>query len=339
MIIASGAVVNLTLQGSSIELTSGSGQAAVYVPSGATLNISGEGGLQATVSGGNAAAIGGQGISGSAGLIQINSGTIIAQGAGAGAGIGGVRNNAAQSIIINGGKVTATGGTVAGGTSAPGIGCTGNYGSIAINGGDITATGGSGQTSGIKGNVITSTGSPLVTANGGISGNTSGFHGVLQTETSPNKVYIVYGNAILPETFPSLDKGDSMTIPGGASLTIPENNPFWTVSGSLYGEGRIVNAYKIIDDTEFLSEDLDLMVVLKEDDILTYAEINGQDLVYNGTDQKSIALVISKEREEGDRTYAVDTSGWVSSTSPVITVDRNGTGSWEETPRTRGQGR
>jgi len=98
--IATGAAVNLTLAGVST-LVSGGSHAGLEVQTGATLNISGPGVLNARGGISN-----GAGISGS-GRIAINGGRVDATGRGTGVGIGG------GSVAIAGGTVIArsTGGT------------------------------------------------------------------------------------------------------------------------------------------------------------------------------------------------------------------------------------
>ena len=117
----------------------------------ATLIIDGEGTLQATGTGDNAG-IGAYVF----GTLIINSGKVIATGGPYGAGIGGSRHNHGDvgALIVNGGVVNATGG------SSGGAGIGGGYNdwsgdiygvadSIVINGGQVTATAGDSSASGI----------------------------------------------------------------------------------------------------------------------------------------------------------------------------------------------
>lgn len=129
-------------------------RSGIYVPSGATITVSGgdtgTGTLEAEGGYGSAGIGGGNlGEYNPSGTITIKSGTIIAKGGGkgggddAGAGIGGGANGHGGTITIYGDTVTATGGRSeqAGGAGIGG-GAGGAGGVITIYGGTITATGG-----------------------------------------------------------------------------------------------------------------------------------------------------------------------------------------------------
>ena len=116
----------------------------IYVPEDKTLTIEGEGSLNAS-SNGRSTGIGG-GFYKHCGDIVINGGNITATGGSGGynAGIGGGEGD--DETVIRCGKITINGGTVTatGGNGAAGIGC-GYYGAsndITITGGTVTATGG-----------------------------------------------------------------------------------------------------------------------------------------------------------------------------------------------------
>lgn len=123
--------------------------AAIDVPEGCTLTISGEGSLKAT--GGGGAGIGASSRrNGSLGTIEINGGNIEAYGSGMAAGIGGGLEGGIGTIVINGGTVYAKGGygsyprdikNVYGGAGIGG-GASGCVDRIEINGGNVTAYGG-----------------------------------------------------------------------------------------------------------------------------------------------------------------------------------------------------
>ena len=169
--IAKDATVNLILAYDSVNILKTKFSAGISVPTGANLNISGDGELTST---GilNGAGIGASGSpqNQEAGTITIDGGTIIATGgSNGGAGIGGGKNGAGGTITINGGKVTATGGRNGAGI---GGGYNGDGGTIAINGGTVTANGGY-EAAGIgggnygEGGTITISNSDNVTATGG----------------------------------------------------------------------------------------------------------------------------------------------------------------------------
>jgi len=146
--LANGANLNLILEGKNT-LKGGDMCAAIDVPEGCTLTISGEGSLKAT--GGVGAGIGASSMrKGSLGRIEINGGNIEAYGSGMAAGIGGGLEGGIGTIVINGGTVYAKGGhgsypkdikNVYGGAGIGGgpFGCVDK---IEINGGNVTAYGG-----------------------------------------------------------------------------------------------------------------------------------------------------------------------------------------------------
>ena len=146
--LVNGAKLNLILEGKNT-LKGGDMCAAIDVPEGCTLTISGEGSLKAT--GGVGAGIGASSMrKGSLGRIEINGGNIEAYGSGMAAGIGGGLEGGIGTIVINGGTVYAKGGhgsypkdikNVYGGAGIGGgpFGCVDK---IEINGGNVTAYGG-----------------------------------------------------------------------------------------------------------------------------------------------------------------------------------------------------
>ena len=146
--LANDANLNLILEGENT-LKGGDMCAAIEVPEGCTLTISGEGSLKAT--GGVGAGIGASSMrKGSLGKIVINGGNIEAYGSGMAAGIGGGLEGGIGTIIINNGTVYAKGGhgsypkdikNVYGGAGIGG-GAYGCVDLIEINGGNVTAYGG-----------------------------------------------------------------------------------------------------------------------------------------------------------------------------------------------------
>ena len=146
--LGDGAKLNLILEGKNT-LKGGDMCAAIEVPEGCTLTISGEGSLKAT--GGVGAGIGASSMrKGSLGTIEINGGNIEAYGSGMAAGIGGGSEGGIGTIVINGGTVYAKGGhgsypndikNVYGGAGIGG-GANGCVDRIEINGGNVTAYGG-----------------------------------------------------------------------------------------------------------------------------------------------------------------------------------------------------
>lgn len=146
--LVNGAKLNLILEGENT-LKGGDMCAAIEVPEGCTLTISGEGSLKAT--GGEGAGIGASSRrNGSLGTIVIDGGDIKAYGGEMAAGIGGSAEGGSGTIIINNGTVYAKGGhgsyykdikNVYGGAGIGG-GANGCVDKIEINGGNVTAYGG-----------------------------------------------------------------------------------------------------------------------------------------------------------------------------------------------------
>ena len=146
--LVNGANLHLILEGENT-LKGGDMCAAIEVPEGCTLTISGEGSLKAT--GGEGAGIGASSMrNGSLGTIVIEEGDIEAYGGMMAAGIGGSAEGGSGTIIINGGTVYAKGGhgsyykditNVYGGAGIGG-GANGCVDRIEINGGNVTAYGG-----------------------------------------------------------------------------------------------------------------------------------------------------------------------------------------------------
>ena len=146
--LMNGAKLNLILEGENT-LKGGDMCAAIDVPEGCTLTISGEGSLKAT--GGEGAGIGASSRrNGSLGTIVIDGGNIEAYGGEMAAGIGGSAEGGSGTIIINDGTVYAKGGhgsyykdiqNVYGGAGIGG-GANGCVDLIEINGGNVTAYGG-----------------------------------------------------------------------------------------------------------------------------------------------------------------------------------------------------
>ena len=146
--LVNNAKLNLILEGTNT-LKGGDMCAAIEVPEGCTLTISGEGSLKAT--GGEGAGIGASSRrNGSLGTIVIDGGDIKAYGGEMAAGIGGSAEGGSGTIIINNGTVYAKGGhgsyykdiqNVYGGAGIGG-GANGCVDKIEINGGNVTAYGG-----------------------------------------------------------------------------------------------------------------------------------------------------------------------------------------------------
>lgn len=210
--------------------------------------------------------IGGGG-SGSAGNIKIYGGQIEATGNYGGAGIGsGYGGAAGGKIVILGGKIVAIGSTnLNEGSAGIGGGNRGAGGSITISGAEVHATGGEGSPAGdgigngggYKGAdadvVITDeTGCPLIYANS-LMGNTGDWCGIVFLGTKGK----VYGELISLQTDLTINKEQSLEIPKGTKLVVPDNVTL-TNYGKINGEGTLFGDVRgnpvsdSIDDGKFL---------------------------------------------------------------------------------------
>lgn len=225
------------------------------------------GGEVEAIGGSNAAGIGG-GMSGVGGDIEINGGSITAKGINGGAGIGsGFGSKGDENrIYIIGGKVYAIGSSLDGtGSAGIGGGHLGAGGSITISGAEVHATGGEGAPAGdgigngggYKGAdadvVITDeTGCPLIYANS-LMGNTGDWCGIVFLGTKGK----VYGELISLQTDLTINKEQSLEIPKGTKLVVPDDVTL-TNYGKINGEGTLFGDVRgnpvsdSIDDGKFL---------------------------------------------------------------------------------------
>lgn len=156
----------INLAGTNTVRSYGIGYPGIWIPSGETLTIQGDGALDVSSSKYGGAGIG-TGIDGECGNITINGGTINATGGNKAAGIGSGIRGTCHNITINGGTITATGEGAGIGT-----GNNGTCGNITVKGGTITATGSAGAGigtghNGTCGNITIASSVTRVTANSG----------------------------------------------------------------------------------------------------------------------------------------------------------------------------
>ena len=205
--------------------------------------IANSGGWGAGIGGGNGKA---------AGTITIHGGEVTANGSSGGAGIGGGSgagfDASGGTITIHGGSVTATGGPLAAGI---GGGTEGSGGTVTIHGGNVTATGG-GSGAGIGGGLngsgssfATGTdGHALIVANGGISdtSNQNSWSGIIFDGNTGT----VYGDQTLQENL-KISSDKTLTVPKNITLTVKDgvtltNSGTITGDGTLGGEGNLVGS-------------------------------------------------------------------------------------------------
>ena len=220
--LANGANLNLILEGENT-LKGGDMCAAIEVPEGCTLTISGEGSLKAT--GGEGAGIGASSRrNGSLGTIVIDGGDIKAYGGEMAAGIGGSAEGGSGTIIINNGTVYAKGGhgsypkdikNVYGGAGIGG-GAYGCVDKIEINGGNVTAYGGYATNAGRRpGAAIGCGGGGAKTVEGGYKyGEIAINGGTVSAIAYQNEVYAI-GVAVKPGQ--ALPEGS--TLEGSISIS------------------------------------------------------------------------------------------------------------------------
>ena len=225
------------------------------------------GGEVEAIGGSNAAGIGG-GMSGVGGDIEINGGSITAKGINGGAGIGsGFGSKGDENrIYIIGGKVYAIGSSLDGtGSAGIGGGHLGAGGSITISGAEVHATGGEGAPagdgigngSGYEGadadvNITDETGCRRINENS-LMGNTKKWRGIIFLGAKGK----VYGESISLQTDLTIAKEQSLEIPKGTKLTVPDDVTL-TNNGDIFGEGTLFGDVQgnpvsdSIDDGKFL---------------------------------------------------------------------------------------
>ena len=226
--LVNGAKLNLILEGTNT-LKGGDMCAAIEVPEGCTLTISGEGSLKAT--GGEGAGIGASSRrNGSLGTIVIDGGDIKAYGGEMAAGIGGSAEGGSGTIIINNGTVYAKGGhgsyykdikNVYGGAGIGG-GANGCVDKIEINGGNVTAYGGYATNAGRR------PGAAIGTGGGGAKAVEGGYKygdiaikgGTVLAIAYQNEVYAI-GIAVKPgQSLPGGTLDGSISISNEATVNL-----------------------------------------------------------------------------------------------------------------------
>lgn len=256
---------NVYAKGGSQAAGIGGGMYAAGTGEGERIAING--GVVEASGGSYAAGIGG-GMSGVGGCIEINGGLVTATGSSGGAGIGSGYGSTSDGnrIIISGGKIYANGSTSGDkGSAGIGGGHLGAGGSITISGAEVHATGGEGAPAGdgigngggYKGAdadvVITDeTGCPLIYANS-LMGNTGDWCGIVFLGTNGK----VYGGSVSLQTDLTIDKGQTLEIPAGTTLVVPDDVTL-TNYGKINGEGTLFGDVRgnpvsdSIDDGKFL---------------------------------------------------------------------------------------
>jgi uncharacterized protein YjdB len=169
--LSSGAAVNLTVEGDNT-LQSADFNAGINAAAGTTLVMTDTSTGKLTATGGYYGAGIGGGNDKAGGVITINGGEIVANGGNDAAGIGGGNEGSGGTITITGGNITAQGGSYAAGIGAgDGFAAPQSGGNITITGGTVLALGGDsgagiGGGMGGSGGVISITGGDI-SAQGG----------------------------------------------------------------------------------------------------------------------------------------------------------------------------
>ena len=257
--LVNGAKLNLILEGENT-LKGGDMCAAIEVPEGCTLTISGEGSLKAT--GGEGAGIGASSRrNGSLGTIVIDGGDIKAYGGEMAAGIGGSAEGGSGTIIINNGTVYAKGGhgsyymdikNVYGGAGVGG-GANGCVDKIEINGGNVTACGGYATNAGRRpGAAIGCGGGGAKAVEGGYKyGDIAIKGGTVLAIAYQNEVYAI-GIAVKPgQSLPGGTLDGSISISNEATVNLnggdyfPKSENFelknYTIQGTI-ADGRFIES-------------------------------------------------------------------------------------------------
>ena len=262
--LINGANLNLILEGKNT-LKGGDMCAAIEVPEGCTLTISGEGSLKAT--GGEGAGIGASSRrNGSLGTIVIDGGNIEAYGGEMAAGIGGSAEGGSGTIIINNGTVYAKGGhgsyykdikNVYGGAGIGG-GANGCVDRIEINSGNVTAYGGYATNAGRHpGAAIGAGGGGAKAVEGGYRyGDIAINGGTVSAIAYQNEVYAI-GIAVKPDyalpegsnLYGSISISDQAVVNLNGGDYFPKSDKFglkkYTIQGTI-ADGRLTeNSYPV----------------------------------------------------------------------------------------------
>lgn len=277
--LVNGAQLNLILKGKNT-LKGGDMCAAIDVPEGCTLTISGEGSLKAT--GGVGAGIGASSMrKGSLGRIEINGGNIEAYGSGMAAGIGGSVEGGSGTIIINDGTVYAKGGhgsyykdiqNVYGGAGIGG-GANGCVDKIEINGGNVTAYGGYATNAGRRpGAAIGCGGGGAKAVEGGYKyGDIAIKGGTVLAIAYQNEVYAI-GIAVKPgQSLPGGTLDGSISISNEATVNLnggdyfPKSENFglknYTIQGTIADVRFIESTYPVTISVGEITWDAGMMKV------------------------------------------------------------------------------
>ncbi len=254
------------------------------------------------------AGIGGDGVTGSAGVITIKSGKIIAKGGEPCAGIGGGYRGSAGTIQILGGDVTAKGGSgnqegsIKGGAGIGcGSGCTSSKGEVIISGGTVKAIGGESngvKAEGINCSTLSSGGNSATIYTNRIyeeSTNMRDFNAMkwewdgsdaLDSNGNPQSYKCtVYGDAIMDR---DLAADQVIEIKSGCSLAIPPDKTFSLKDNcKITGDGIFINPNLLgYGGTNCDFSVKNQRVSLSEKDIRDH--MNNSKLVYSG---KNVNLI------------------------------------------------
>ena len=277
--LVNGAKLNLILEGKNT-LKGGDMCAAIDVPEGCTLTISGEGSLKAT--GGEGAGIGASSRrNGSLGAIVIEEGDIEAYGGEMAAGIGGSAEGGSGTIIINNGTVYAKGGhgsyykdikNVYGGAGIGG-GANGCVDKIEINGGNVTAYGGYATNAGRHpGAAIGCGGGGAKAVEGGYKyGDIAIKGGTVLAIAYQNEVYAI-GIAVKPgQSLPGGTLDGSISISNEATVNLnggdyfPKSENFelkkYTIQGTIADVRLIESTYPVTISVGDITWDAGMMKV------------------------------------------------------------------------------
>lgn len=160
------------------------------------------------------------------------------------AGIGGDVQQSGDTITINGGEITATGGT-----SGSGIGggskINGSGGTITINGGEITANGGDngagiGGGSASSGGIITINGGTIATTGGNLGAGIGSLGAGGTIEINGGDITATGGNLGAGIGGGDNDSGGEITINGGDKIIATGNGGGAGIGGGNYGAGGMI---------------------------------------------------------------------------------------------------
>ena len=292
-----GATVNMTIEGDNF-LQAGRSKAGLQIIEGTTLFVDGDGSLEVIGGTYGGAAIGGD-FRNNCGTITVNKGTIIATGVESGSYFGGAAIGGGGAGIVF--------------FSFAGIGGWG--GDVTINGGVVIANGSPTGAAGIGGGGESHNGGTLTMSSDGVvftssletyNGTQTNTNGVVSGIIFNDMIGTFYGSAVSITDDVVIPEYHTLTIPAGATLTIPyektlENNGTITNNGTIMVCGTFIGTVEGNQPTDCDYTEK-FTVTFNVFDAETEEPITDAVIVFDGKELEGYIVEI----EEGTYFYSVE---------------------------------